>query len=85
MSKPRPDVALACGSASSSSTFLPRMASEAARLIAVVVFPTPPFWFASAMIFAIRKKGLQLGKFSEFKSKFSNVPEKMLTFGLSNR
>jgi len=37
------------------------------------------------MIFAIRKKGLQSGKFSEFKSKFSNVPEKMLTFGLSNR
>ena len=37
------------------------------------------------MIFAIRKKGLQSGKFSEFKSNFSNVPEKMLTFGLSNR
>ncbi len=25
-------------------------ASEAARLIAVVVLPTPPFWLATAMI-----------------------------------
>jgi hypothetical protein len=29
------------------------MASEAARLIAVVVLPTPPFWFANATIFPI--------------------------------
>ena len=50
---PRPEVALACGSASSSRTFLPSRASEAARLMAVVVLPTPPFWFASAITFAI--------------------------------
>ena len=31
-----------------------RSASEAARLMAVVVFPTPPFWFATATILPIR-------------------------------
>jgi hypothetical protein len=31
------------------------MAKEAARLTAVVVLPTPPFWFAIAMILAILK------------------------------
>src|SRR5690606_27777048 len=41
------------GSASTRSTFLPARARPAARLMAVVVFPTPPFWFAIAMIFAI--------------------------------
>src|SRR5512147_654295 len=40
---------LACGSRSMSRTVRPRMARAAARLIAVVVFPTPPFWFAIAM------------------------------------
>src|SRR5262245_36406685 len=39
----------ACGSRSISSVRWPRMARAAARLIAVVVFPTPPFWFAIAM------------------------------------
>jgi hypothetical protein len=29
------------------------MASEAARLTAVVVFPTPPFWLAIATIWAM--------------------------------
>src|SRR6185437_13518159 len=33
-----------CGSASTSSVFMPRRARAAARLIAVVVLPTPPFW-----------------------------------------
>ena len=33
-----------------SSVRLPRMASAAARLMAVVVFPTPPFWLAMATI-----------------------------------
>src|SRR4051794_24601115 len=36
--------ALPCGSASTKSTRLPRMASVAAMLIEMVVFPTPPFW-----------------------------------------
>ena len=39
---------LAWGSRSTSSTLRPRMASAAERLMAVVVFPTPPFWFAIA-------------------------------------
>src|SRR4051794_24074258 len=43
-------VLLACGSRSISSVRLPRIARAAARLIAVVVFPTPPFWLAIATI-----------------------------------
>ena len=51
ISTPRPLEALACGSASMTRTFFSRVASEAARLIVVVVLPTPPFWFAITMIF----------------------------------
>src|SRR5688572_4809168 len=40
----------ACGSRSISNTLRPRMARAAARFTAVVVFPTPPFWFAMATI-----------------------------------
>ena len=43
-------VLLAWGSRSMSSVRLPRRARAAARLIAVVVLPTPPFWFAMATI-----------------------------------
>jgi hypothetical protein len=43
-------VLLAWGSRSISRHFMPFWASAAERLIAVVVFPTPPFWFAIAMI-----------------------------------
>src|SRR5262245_23254564 len=43
-------VLLACGSRSMSSVRLPRRARAAARLIAVVVLPTPPFWLAIATI-----------------------------------
>ena len=35
------------------STFFSRTARDAARLMAVVVFPTPPFWLAIAMTFPI--------------------------------
>src|SRR6185312_5607614 len=38
-----------CGSPSMSSVRCSAAASEAARLTAVVVFPTPPFWLAIAM------------------------------------
>src|SRR5690242_3069113 len=37
-----------CGSTSTSSVFTPRRAIATARLIAVVVFPTPPFWLTIA-------------------------------------
>ncbi len=33
-----------------SNTLYPAMASPAARLIAVVLFPTPPFWLVMEMI-----------------------------------
>ena len=46
---PRPVEALPCGSRSISSTRQPIAASAVARLIAVVVLPTPPFWFATAI------------------------------------
>src|ERR1700681_1789154 len=40
-----------------SSIRLPRSASAAARLMAVVVLPTPPFWFAIATIIKDPKGG----------------------------
>ena len=48
--RPRPTVRLACGSMSTQRTLLPRSASAPARLMEVVVLPTPPFWLAIAMI-----------------------------------
>src|ERR1700704_748777 len=45
---PRPVEALPCGSRSTISTFSPIAARAVPRLIAVVVLPTPPFWFARA-------------------------------------
>src|SRR4051794_30792005 len=45
---PRPVVALPCGSRSTTRTRYPSSASAAPRLTAVVVLPTPPFWFAIA-------------------------------------
>src|ERR1043166_10589 len=41
---------LLCGSRSSSRTLCPLCANAAARLIVVVVLPTPPFGLAMAMI-----------------------------------
>src|SRR5688500_5350711 len=46
---PRPEVALPWGSMSTSSTRRSATASEAARFTAVVVLPTPPSWFATAI------------------------------------
>ena len=40
----------ACGSASTTRTSLPPSAKQAARLTAMVVLPTPPFWLDMAMI-----------------------------------
>ena len=47
--KPRPCVRLACGSKSIKTTLLPRWDSPTPTLIVVVVLPTPPFWFATAI------------------------------------
>src|SRR5580765_8491362 len=46
--RPTPLVRLLCGSTSTRSTRRPATASEAARLMVVVVLPTPPFWLATA-------------------------------------
>src|SRR5919206_3307373 len=50
MSNPKPAVAEPWGSRSTSNTPSPVCASPAARLIAVVVFPVPPFWFEIAIV-----------------------------------
>src|SRR3954453_3118517 len=42
-------VRLACGSASTIRTRLPRLTSAWAKFTTDVVFPTPPFWLARAM------------------------------------
>src|SRR5207247_5779961 len=55
---PRPEVAFACGSRSTTSARWPASARQAARLIAVVVIPTPPFWVARAKILATRPLSL---------------------------
>jgi len=49
---------LACGSRSRRSVSDPRRANAAARLMAVVVLPTPPFWLVIAIIkFSKSKSG----------------------------
>src|SRR5689334_18694288 len=50
---PSPTDSEPCGSKSTSSTLRPYSASEAPRLIVVVVLPTPPFWLHIAMIRAL--------------------------------
>lgn len=47
---PKLAVRLPCASASISSTFFPCFASPIPKLLVVVVLPTPPFWFAIAII-----------------------------------
>src|SRR5271157_1397125 len=47
--RPSPLLEFDCGSQSTSSVLTSAAASEAARLMAVVVLPTPPFWLATAM------------------------------------
>src|SRR5688572_7278270 len=48
--RPSPKRTDPCGSMSTSSVRIPRRASAAARLIAVVVLPTPPFWLTTAIV-----------------------------------
>src|SRR5210317_1733340 len=51
-SMPQPVDAFPWGSRSTSSTGYFMLENAAARFTQVVVFPTPPFWFATAMILA---------------------------------
>src|SRR5271156_2183905 len=50
LSMPKPLVVLPWGSMSTSKTELPSIAKEAPRFTAVVVLPTPPFWFTIAIV-----------------------------------
>jgi hypothetical protein len=54
--RPKPLEAFAWGSQSTSRVLISAAASEAPRLMAVVVFPTPPFWLAMAIT---RLKGFE--------------------------
>ncbi len=56
---PSPEVELDCGSQSTSKVVVPAAAKLAARLMLVVVFPTPPFWLAMAMTLDIVASGSQ--------------------------
>ncbi len=47
---PNPLVAFPCGSRSIRRTRSPEMARRLARFTTVVVLPTPPFWFAQAIV-----------------------------------
>src|ERR1700749_4024298 len=49
LANPRPLVAFDWGSQSTRSVFTSAAANDAARLMAVVVLPTPPFWLATAI------------------------------------
>ena len=51
---PNPLLEFDCGSQSINRTRISAAAKEAAKLIAVVVFPTPPFWFATAITLLTR-------------------------------
>src|ERR1700677_4222 len=65
---PKPVVVLPWGSASTTNTRRSLAAREAPRFMAVVVFPTPPFWLVIAMTLAIRQI------LSEFHVKHFNKP-----------
>jgi chromosome partitioning protein len=53
---------LPCGSESIRRTLTPVAASEAPKLIAVVVLPTPPFWLVMAKVIAITNQKGGVGK-----------------------
>ena len=52
---PEPMVALPCESISTNKTRFLSTAKDAAKFTAVVVLPTPPFWFAIAIICAMTR------------------------------
>ena len=66
---PSPELALPCGSMSITRVRCSAMARDAARFTAVVVLPTPPFWFVIAMTLAIPCGSLWWGERS------GNIPE----------
>ena len=60
VSTPRPEVELLWGSKSTSRVSWSKAARATARLMAVVVLPTPPFWLTNEIIFAIIYKSIIL-------------------------
>src|ERR671912_2548061 len=52
---PKPLVAFPWGSRSTTSVRMPLRASTLARFTTVVVLPTPPFWFAQAIVRATQR------------------------------
>ena len=70
---PSPLVAFPCGSPSTSSVLCSATAKLAARLTAVVVFPTPPFWFAIAMIRATELEGVRSREYRRRATESTNV------------
>src|SRR6516165_9247597 len=61
---PSPVLALPCASRSMTRMRRPAAASAVARLIAVVVLPTPPFWLATATMRARCMTGTMRGRTS---------------------
>ena len=67
-STPKPVDAFPCGSKSIIRTFFFNCESAAAKLIVVVVLPTPPFWFVTEIIFAALDPLLGTRKLSYFQN-----------------
>src|SRR6476620_5804144 len=72
---PTPLVRLPCGSTSTSRTRRSESARDAARLMVVVVLPTPPFWLAVATILAI------LGLVTKYRGLCSGRPHARAEYG----
>src|SRR5262249_40073593 len=70
LASPRPLEAFDCGSQSTSSVLTSAAAKDEARLMAVVVLPTPPFWLATAITRPMsslenRESGAEYGELDE--------------------
>lgn len=57
LARPKPLVEFPWGSVSTKRTLTSFAASDAARFMAVVVFPTPPFWLVIAIVVVTRYPG----------------------------
>src|SRR6266540_2236613 len=70
---PSPVVAFPCGSRSIRRVCLSARESPAARLTAVVVFPTPPFWLTTAMVRASRPSLFHVEHYFIFRCDFKSA------------
>src|SRR6185295_8026725 len=74
LTRPSPLVAFDWGSQSTSRVLTSAAAKDAARLMAVVVFPTPPFWLATAMIRPI--SCLKSDSYEDISSQYGECPKR---------